>query len=796
MSFPVKGTSLTLDLIDSGSSVLAVVPKGLIYTTLQWSRVDSNGVATDIASPAGTANPYVKTTADRGYDLAARATGVSIGGRKSITVPFQKPGAPVIGTTSGGDQQASFTFSAPADDGGKAITAYTLYVYKKADDTLLGSVSGASSPLVKTGLTNGTQVYGKVTATNAIGEGAASGASTLVTPNPVATVAPVFTAGPALSTTPQVGVAMTVVPGTLNDSTATTSTYDILRSGRIVASGSNPSYTPSAKDLGHYFACRHHVVNALGSDDAGCMPAICTAATAATLAFTKLPYCHASNPVVGEPVMFAPATAQGTGVTITYQGILNGVLQGSAAATPPVLTPSATGTVAMRTIISNASGTLTYDTDPVTVSAAVAATGVWRWASAFNRNCLFQWTNSTGVANKLMANDEHAVGSGGITSFKLSFDNVISGGLVAPTGPGSATTLEDVYAVVFINGVRQGNPVRVTWDGGSIGKVFADGAVNVMSDEVPATAFGLSVIPQGAIINLQPRWDWPAGKVMPCQEIATSAVRGSFFYYDPTTATIGAGIGSTSYQGGYVLVSGTGMSYNGPRGPKLAILGKFFSGDPKVLFGLGDSTFGSNGYASIFHNVVANEPGRPYLASFNCQRSGGTSSFFAAGTGGAGDITQLVKYANVVLDGIHINSITGTAANSTDIKNRSLVYWPIMRAAFQTGPGLRTGKIIRNGFTMRLSTYTATNALSSAQAPTSRMGLGGDIVTDWDVWVQTKVSDGTIDVVNEIRSLYGLTGDITKVNAFKTMPGNFSDGLHMGHGEYIGYKSREVVEAL
>ena len=37
----------------------------------------------------------------------------------------------------------------------------------------------------------------------------------------VATVAPVFTAGPALSSTPQSGVALTVVPGTVNDNTAT-----------------------------------------------------------------------------------------------------------------------------------------------------------------------------------------------------------------------------------------------------------------------------------------------------------------------------------------------------------------------------------------------------------------------------------------------------------------------------------------------------------------------------------------------------------------------------------------------
>lgn len=92
------------------------------------------------------------------------------------------PGAPTIGTATAGDASASITFTAPASNGGSAITGYTAKAYKTSDNSLVSTVTGASSPINVTGLTNGTQIYIKVAATNAVGTGAESAASNNVTP--------------------------------------------------------------------------------------------------------------------------------------------------------------------------------------------------------------------------------------------------------------------------------------------------------------------------------------------------------------------------------------------------------------------------------------------------------------------------------------------------------------------------------------------------------------------------------------------------------------------------------------
>ena len=83
-------------------------------------------------------------------------------------------------TATPGNGQASVAFTAPASDGGAAITSYT--VTSSPDGK---TATGPGSPLVVTGLTNGTSYTFTVTAHNAAGDGAASAASAAVTPRTV-----------------------------------------------------------------------------------------------------------------------------------------------------------------------------------------------------------------------------------------------------------------------------------------------------------------------------------------------------------------------------------------------------------------------------------------------------------------------------------------------------------------------------------------------------------------------------------------------------------------------------------
>ena len=151
-----NGTLSAVSSADGGVTWTATfTPTANFYAATNVITLANTGV-TDAAGNAGsgttTSNNYVVTTAS-------------------------VPGAPTSVAAVRGPGEAVVSFTAPVSDGGSAITSYTV-------TSSPGSVTatGSTSPITVTGLTNGTSYTFTVAATNAVGTGSASSASSAITP--------------------------------------------------------------------------------------------------------------------------------------------------------------------------------------------------------------------------------------------------------------------------------------------------------------------------------------------------------------------------------------------------------------------------------------------------------------------------------------------------------------------------------------------------------------------------------------------------------------------------------------
>ena len=169
VTYPNSHGSTNQLLSTTGSGTLA-------WTTAPMGLPTLNNTAGDMLYWNGTA--WVKVAA--GTSLPGNqaqnlvfCNGVPTWG----TCPAVVPSAPGIGTATAGNAEAIVAFTAPSNNGGAAITSYTV-------TSSPGGITatGTSSPIIITALTSGTPYTFTVTATNSAGTGAASVASTSVTP--------------------------------------------------------------------------------------------------------------------------------------------------------------------------------------------------------------------------------------------------------------------------------------------------------------------------------------------------------------------------------------------------------------------------------------------------------------------------------------------------------------------------------------------------------------------------------------------------------------------------------------
>ncbi|MEF3312644.1 S-layer homology domain-containing protein, partial [Paenibacillus sp. GYB004] len=153
--------------------------------------VFSGGHSSDfvLTQPASTLNSGASTSftvqAKDGLAAGTYTATITVMANSMTNVTFTvtqqvNPGTPAAPTgvqAVAGDGQATLTFTPPTDDGGSAITGYEVIVSPGGR-----IVTGASSPITVTGLSNDTSYTFAVRALNSSGEGAPSAASNAVVP--------------------------------------------------------------------------------------------------------------------------------------------------------------------------------------------------------------------------------------------------------------------------------------------------------------------------------------------------------------------------------------------------------------------------------------------------------------------------------------------------------------------------------------------------------------------------------------------------------------------------------------
>ena len=393
-SITATGAALNGTINDNGANTTVTFDYGL--TTAYGTNVaaTTGGTVTAGSGSTAVATTLSGLTCNTTYHF--RVKGVNSGGTTngsdaSFTTAACVPGAPTMGTATAGDTQASVTFTAPGSNGGAAITGYTV---TSSPGGFTGT--GANSPVIVTGLTNGTAYTFTVTATNSAGTGSASSASNSVTPKANQTITFTNPGTQNFGTTPTL-TATSTSSLTVSFTSSTTGVCTITSGGALTfvtvgACTINADQAGSGAFNAAPTVSRSFTVAAV-------VPGAPTAATAtagdtqATVSFTA-PAFNGGATITGYTVTSNPGGLTGTGANspITVTGLTNGVAYtftvtatnsagtGSASSASNSVTPKANQTITFTNPGAQNFGTTptlsATSTSSLTVSFTSSTTGV------------------------------------------------------------------------------------------------------------------------------------------------------------------------------------------------------------------------------------------------------------------------------------------------------------------------------------------------------------------------------------------------------------------------------------
>lgn len=337
-----------------------------------------------------------------------------------------------------------------------------------------------------------------------------------------------------------------------------------------------------------------------------------------------------------------------------------------------------------------------------------------------------------------------------------------------------------IEACIECNGVA--SPI---FFGGLRSKTVTSADAEILSDEIVASAFGLSTFPVGTTI-------WfkgiigvaSAGMVIPYAQVSRGAVSNSqAHWWDTSTSTVSA----TDVTGPYTVLSGAGFSVRS-NGFRPILLGRPLV-DGRSFIGSGDSIMeevsdGTNTFQihglGFFQRSMHDGTGNDLIPSINISRSGANAAVVGPYA------LELAKYARYAVDE---NGTNGPLPLAT-LQSAEIALWTALR-----GKGVE--KIIRTKITPRT---TSTDAYLTEA---NQSYLNADYTPPsgqyplFNSWLDTKLADATIDNLVEMTAVRGADVWKWRVNGINTNYVN-ADQVHpnsTGH-EFMATDLRPVLRTF
>ena len=215
------GDSLAAIALGAGRTVRAVVASSAhTCVVLDTFALKCFGLGTSGRLGSGGTTTLGDAAAEMGDNLLA----VNLGTDRRV-MSLTEPGRAGTPTGTAGDGNVSLTWTAPASDGGAAISDYLVeYSTDGHSWTTFADGTSALTSATVTGLTNSTSYRFRVTARNSVADGVVSSASASVTPTTTTTTTTTTTVAPTTTTSTTTTVAPTTTSTTSTTVAPTTTT--------------------------------------------------------------------------------------------------------------------------------------------------------------------------------------------------------------------------------------------------------------------------------------------------------------------------------------------------------------------------------------------------------------------------------------------------------------------------------------------------------------------------------------------------------------------------------------------